>query len=85
MFDGPATFAHSPQPISKNPLMTDVCDIGIASDWLPGMAAVLFDRSDHGQVLWCPIMVVDIETVREMVSSSEVEGLIPVLKGIDYS
>lgn len=65
--------------------MTDVHDVGIASDWLPDMAAVLFDRSDHGQVLWRPIMVVDIETVRETVSSSEVEGLIPVLKGIDYS
>ena len=47
------------------------------------MVAVFFDRGEHDQVLWRPVVVVDVETARETVQSSNVEGLIPVSTGTE--
>ena len=54
-----------------------------SSGSLEHMAAVFFDRGEHDQVLWRPVVVVDVETAGETVRSSNVEGLIPVSTGTE--
>ena len=79
-----ATFALRPLSTVDNAMLADAPDAPDADTaWnCPlGMAAVLFDRGKHDQVLWRPIVVVDFETARETVRSSDVEGWIPVFTG----
>ena len=83
VLEEPATLALRPPPTVDNATLADASDADTAWDCPPGTAAVLFDRGDHDQVLWRPVVVVDFETARETVGSSDVEGWIPVSTGTE--
>ena len=83
VLDGPAALARSSQTALANATLADAPDATTIPDYPPGMAAVFFDRGEHDHVLWRPVVVVDVETARETVRSSNVEGLIPVSTGTE--
>ena len=83
VLEGPTALAPRPQTTLVNATRADAPDVATIPDCPPGMTAVFFDRGEHDEVLWRPVVVVDFETARETVRSSEVEGLIPVFTGTE--
>ena len=80
---GPAAVARRSQIAPANATLADATDAASLSDFPSGMAAVFFDRGDHDQVVWRPVVVVDVATARETVRSSKLEGLLPVFTGTE--
>ena len=83
VFAGPTMMAPNPQTTLATATLADAPKAATVLDCPLGMAAVFFDRGEHDQVLWRPVVVVDVETARETVRSSNVEGLIPVSTGTE--